>query len=60
MLSKLHMTVMSLAADVAPLTCKIINNGFNAFERGEYLLQNRILLHFVFRLSQSSEITLEN
>jgi len=41
-----------------PRTGKIIKNGFNVFERGENLLQNSVF-HFVFRLSQSSDIALQ-
>jgi len=50
------MTVTSL---VAPGRDKIIKNSLNIFERGENLVQNG-LLHFEFRLSQSSEIALES
>jgi len=39
-------------------TGKTIKNGFNVFQRGENLLENGVL-HFVFRLSQSSEIAFE-
>jgi len=45
----------SLVLAVAPCTGKIIKNGLSVFERGETFLQNGIL-HFVFRLSQLSEI----
>jgi len=45
----------SLVAVVAPRIDKIIKNGLNVFERGETLVQNRVF-HFMFRLSQSSEI----
>jgi len=48
-----HMTVTSLVSVVAHRTGKIIKNG--VFDRGEHFLQNGIL-HFVFQLSQSSEI----
>jgi len=54
----LDMTVASLVAVVAPHTGKIIKNGLNVFERGENLQRNGIL-HFVFRLSQSSESALK-
>jgi len=53
----LDMTVASLVAVVAP-PGKIIKNGLNVFERGENLQRNGIL-HFVFRLSQSSESALK-
>jgi len=49
------MTSTSLAAAVVPRTGKIIKKGRRVFERGENLLPNGIL-HFVFTLSQSSEI----
>jgi len=52
-------TLTSHVAAVAPRTGKIIKNGLNVFQGGENLLQNGIL-HFVFRFSQSSEITLES
>jgi len=52
----LEMTPTSLADAVAPHTGKIIKNCLRVFERGESLLQN--VLHFVFKLSQSSEIVL--
>jgi len=44
---------------VARRTGKIIKNGLSVFEREENLLQNGIL-HFEFKLSQSSEIVLQN
>jgi len=44
---------------VAPRTGKIIQTAFRDFEREENFLQN-IILHFVFRVSQSSEIALES
>jgi len=53
-------THMSLVAVLAPRAGKIIKNVLSVFERGESLLQNGILLHFVFRFSQSSEITLKS
>jgi len=53
------MRVTSLAAVVASPTGKIIENGLDVFERGENLLQNGVL-HFVLRLSQSSEIVLKS
>jgi len=43
---------------VAPSIGKINNYGFSVFGRGENLLQNGIL-HFVFKLSQSSKIVLQ-
>jgi len=46
---------LSLVTAIAPCTGKIIKN---AFERGDNCLQNGIL-HFVFMLSQSSEIVLQ-
>jgi len=46
-------------AAVAPHTSKIIENGLHIFEREENLLQNSIL-HFVFKLNQSSEIGLQS
>jgi len=48
------MTPMSLVTDVAPRVDKINKNGLSVFERGDNLLQNGIL-HFVFKLSQSSD-----
>jgi len=54
----IHMRVTSLVAVVAPRTGKIVKNS-RVFERGEDFLQNGVL-HFVFRLSQSSEIALES
>jgi len=48
----IHMTLTSLVAVVAPRTGKIVKNGLN-------LLQNGIL-HFVFKLNQSSEIALQS
>jgi len=53
------MTPTSFAAHVAPRTGKINKNGPRVFKRGENLLQNGIL-HFVFKLSQSSEIVLQS
>jgi len=53
------MKATSLVAVVALPTSKIIKNGFRVFERGENLLQNGIL-HFVLKLSQSSEIVLQS
>jgi len=47
----------SLALDIAPLTGKIIEN--RVFERAENLLQNGVL-HFVFWISQLSEIELQS
>jgi len=55
MLGMPDMTTTSLAAAVTPNTGKIIKNGLRVFESGEYLLPYGIL-HFVFKLSQSSEI----
>jgi len=52
------MTPTSFAEPIAPRSGKIIKNGLRVFERGENLLQNGIL-HFVFNLSQSSEIVLQ-
>jgi len=50
------MTPASLAAVVAPRAGNlIIKNGLHVFERGENLLHNGIL-HFAFKLSESSEI----
>jgi len=49
----------SLVAVMAPRTGKTTKNVVKVFERGENLLQNSIL-HFVFRLSQSSEIALQS
>jgi len=43
-------------ADVTCSTCSTSSTG--VFERGEYLLQNSIL-HFVFKINQSSEIVLQ-
>jgi len=48
-----------LAGVVTPRTGKIIKNSLGVFERGEHLLQNSIL-HFTFKLSQSSGISLES
>jgi len=49
-----------LAGVVTPRTGKIIKNSLGGvFERGEHLLQNSIL-HFTFKLSQSSGISLES
>jgi len=53
------MTVTSLVAVVPPRIGKIIKDGPSVFEREENLLQNGVL-HFVFKLSQSSEIVLQN
>jgi len=57
------MTPTSLAAAVVPRTDKIIKNikllKLRIFERGENLLQHDIL-HFVFNLSQSSEVVLQS
>jgi len=50
---------MSLAAAITSRTGKIITNGIRVFERRENLLRNG-LLHFVFKLSQSSEIMLQS
>jgi len=50
------MTPTSLVVAVVPRTCKIIKNGC-VLESGEDLLQN-VILHFVFKLSQSSETVL--
>jgi len=52
------MTPTSFAAPVAPRTGKINKNDL-VFERGENFIQNGIL-HFVFKLSQSSEIVLQS
>jgi len=54
-----RMKLYSLALDVVPCTAKIIKNRRNIFERGEYLLRNGVL-NFVFRISQLSEIELQN
>jgi len=63
------MTPTSLAAPVAPRTGKIIKNGLCVFKGGENLLQNGIqngilhfdgILHFAFKLSQSSKIVLQS
>jgi len=48
-----------LAAAVVPRKGKIIKNDFSVFERGENFIQNGIL-HFLFKLSQSSEIVLQS
>jgi len=53
------MTMTSLVATVAPRAGKIIKDRLRIFEIGENLLQNGIL-HFVFKLSQSSEIILQS
>jgi len=53
------MTPTSLAAAVAPRTGEIIRNGLGVFEKAENLLQNGIL-HFAYKLSQSSEIVLQS
>jgi len=50
------MVPTSIVAAVAPRTGKFIKNHLSVFERWENLLRNGIL-HFVFRFSQSSEIT---
>jgi len=55
----LDMTPTSLAAVVAPRTGKINKNRLSFFEKGGYLLQNGIL-HFEFKLSQSSEIVFQS
>jgi len=58
------MTLTSLAALVAPrvqaksLKMASVFLKEEVFERGEYLLQNSIL-HFVFKINQSSEIVLQ-
>jgi len=52
-------TPTPFAAPVAPRTGKIIKNGLRVFERGENLLLNGIL-HFAFKLSQSSKIVLQS
>jgi len=52
------MTRTSLAAPVAPRTSEIIKIGRTVFKRGKKLLKNG-MLHFVFTLSQSSEIVLQ-
>jgi len=52
------MTPTSFAAPVAPGTGKIIKNGLRVLERGENLLLNGV--HFVFNLSQLSEIVLQS
>jgi len=49
----------SLTLDVAPLTGKIIKNRLNIVEREKTLLQNG-MLHFVFWISQLSEIDLQS
>jgi len=54
------MRVTSLVAVVAPRASKIVKNGLRLFEKGENLLQMGILVHFGFRLNQSSEIALES
>jgi len=54
-----EMTPTSLAVAVAPRTGIIIKNDLHVFERGQDLLQNGIL-HFVYKLSQSSEIVLQS
>jgi len=53
------MRVTSLVAVVASHTGRIWKKPPPCFERGQHLLQNGIL-NFVFRLSQSSRITLES
>jgi len=50
---------LSLVTAVALRTGKIIKNDLGVFERGENVLQNGIL-HFVFTLSQTSEIVLQS
>jgi len=52
-----NMKPTSLIAAVTPRTGKIIKNGLHVFERGE--LQNGIV-HFAFKISQSSEIVLQS
>jgi len=52
-------TTTSLAAAVVPRAGKINKNSLSVFERGENLLQ-RGILHFVFKLSQSSGILLQS
>jgi len=59
MWSILHISVTSNVVVVAPGTGQIVKNGLHVFDRGENLLQNG-MLHFVFRFSQSLEITLES
>jgi len=41
------------------LTRKIVKNDLGVFERGETFLQNDVL-HFAFKLRQSSEIVLQS
>jgi len=50
------MTPTSLAAAVAPRTGKIIKNGV-VFLKEEKI--TKCILHFVFKLSQSTEIVLQ-
>jgi len=62
MSSMSDMTQTSLAATerlAQAKLLKIIKNYLRVFERGKNLLQNGIL-HFVFKLSQSSEIVLQS
>jgi len=54
-----EMTPTSLVAPVVPRAGKIIKNGHRVFEREENLLQNGVL-HFVFKLSQPSELVLQS
>jgi len=53
------MKLCLLALDVALLTGETIKNRLNVIERGENLLQNG-MLHFVFGISQLSEIELQS
>jgi len=57
--AKVGCTPHDIASLIAPRKGKIIKNDSCVFERGENLLQNCIL-RFVFKLSQSSEIVLQN
>jgi len=51
------MTPTSIAVAVVPRIGKIIKNDFRVFERGENLLQNGIILHFVFKPIVRNRVT---
>jgi len=56
----LNMRVTSLVAVVAPRTVKIVKNGVFLKKRKRRKFAKNGILHFVFKLSQSSEIVLES
>jgi len=51
--------VMTSLVEVTSRIGRIMKNGLHIFERGKNLLQNGIL-HFVFKLTHSSEIVLQS